>query len=865
MCTNSLASEMNKSVVAMEESHQISDFEASASKLGSLVQINSIAIDISASAMEEIEAPTHEHFSIRGFVAGIRKKNSKTCLPFPSEGINDADMINKYLPPILVPRFRWWQCSNCVPDIAMKTTQETAETSRSDIATCSCQNVGEKTASFLYSSESIVAAVPDENLGAIQNISAVSEEKTKVTEEANPVHIRERLNNTSDVSEKPGNASSGKDITFSALSHRRKPKLRSLADILVEVNNTLTDSPKKVQITSSTETEEDLGQQIELNVAKATKIPERKRMIALEEDREPRGSIYQSASKKIKGPMLDAEKKFKRVEISETESEGDGFMRFYQHTKPKRNKSLDTMKKIKQIRTENGPGSGREFPKIGVKCTSNLQKRAASQEASFGKLDEMGAYFRSILSGQQTQRMPNVSEKMLDVAVMPNGKGILDLSLDSYRSHERNSKRDIPDLNVEFCQNVKQFSADFEKRNLPQDKSLDVSASSSKEKAREGKLPGSSKPPRKDSNKELFASDDIPMEIVELMAKNQHERALGNSNRHINNSSREYRPPHVDTHSNTIYFPPLNRQSNISANFPPLKNSQLELTKPDQFRLFTSSTQSQQRNKTYFSTSTSTDLLWPPRRENLPPFPFSHSIQPNSTSVHLFTGQRHKGKNICDIKDKRDMIKEGRIVSGSTSIGSLDPYTNDTIPAMQLLSLMDQRVVAGPSFDKLGTNSFLDKPFSPCTHHARVNGKENHNFFSGPFFPQNSHSKDFSVARYGFHSSSESSKKVPSYLQGQGSLEIVNPKANPLRGSSSVEIRPARSNNLALGVCTLNRNPADFSFPDARNEFTISAKDLKPRKRNVSKEKLHLVNGEQRKKQRKKKDEHSSKNNRGLY
>lgn len=48
----------------MGESRGINDFEDSTSKLGSIVQINSIAIDISNS-MEAMESPVHEHFSIR--------------------------------------------------------------------------------------------------------------------------------------------------------------------------------------------------------------------------------------------------------------------------------------------------------------------------------------------------------------------------------------------------------------------------------------------------------------------------------------------------------------------------------------------------------------------------------------------------------------------------------------------------------------------------------------------------------------------------------------------------------------------------------------------------------------------------------
>lgn len=52
-------------VVIMEESRQKSDSPISASKsLGALIKINSIAIDIT-SAVEEVESPAHDHFSIR--------------------------------------------------------------------------------------------------------------------------------------------------------------------------------------------------------------------------------------------------------------------------------------------------------------------------------------------------------------------------------------------------------------------------------------------------------------------------------------------------------------------------------------------------------------------------------------------------------------------------------------------------------------------------------------------------------------------------------------------------------------------------------------------------------------------------------
>ncbi|KAL6501971.1 hypothetical protein OROGR_027104 [Orobanche gracilis] len=811
---------MDESIMAIVESHRISDSAASVS----LVQINSIAVDISTNAMGEMDAPIHEHFSIRGFVAGMRKKNPKTCVPYASQAKRNCDLMDDHLPPLLVPRFRWWQCSNCFPDVLKKsTTQETVEADRSDVCTSSCQNVGEKSSLFQHSMENA---------------------------------------DSSGINDKPaGNPLSGTNGALSVLPYRRKPKLRSLADILVEKKNPISDNPKALMQITTTEMEAVLGPQIELDVpvAKATKSPDRKRTISLEEDRGPLGLIF---PKRIRSLASDAEKKCKSIVIFESET--------------KRNKTLNIRKKMKRTEIANGTVSRRYSAKVSVECTANLKKRDVSQETRFGESGEMGAYFRSVLSEQRMHRISNVSDKTpgveaaADDTLMPNSKGVSNLPLNSYKGAERNSKseasivqrRCIPDLNVEFHQKTakthrKQFCA-VSKKNLLLHKTLDASAySSSKEKSREHRnKPGLARSLKKDRNLEIEASDDIPMEIVELLARNQHERALGTSRKHINNSPtgyHVYRDGHpirrsdlTTTSRNMVYG-----QNNISENPTPLQQSHRDMAKPDesQFRLLTSSIPIQQRKRTQFPTSSSTELLWPPTRENVSPFclsvPHNQPVQTNNTGVHLFSSQ-----------DKQAMLKEAKIVSGCSSVGSLNPYSNDTIPAMQLLSLMDPHVVSGSSFE-LGTRSFLDKPFSPSTHHAWLNGKENHNFLGRSIFPQNSHSNHFSGFSYGVYSSGESSKKVTTFFRGQGPVEVANLKSNYLKGSSSLMIRPARS-ELALGVCTLNRNPADFSIPGARNEFTISAKHLKPRNRNDPNKKSRMVYWEGSKRQKIKNDKQNA-------
>lgn len=85
------------------------------------------------------------------------------------------------------------------------------------------------------------------------------------------------------------------------------------------------------------------------------------------------------------------------------------------------------------------------------------------------------------------------------------------------------------------------------------------------------------------------------------------------------------------------------------------------------------------------------------------------------------------------------------------------------------------------------------------------------------------------------------------------------PKNVDFAGPSNLVIHQPRG-NVALGDCTLNRNPADFSTPNARNEYTISYKDLKPRKINYPrKEGSRPANVEGDKRQRMRKDASSSK------
>ncbi|KAL7122069.1 hypothetical protein ACP275_01G022700 [Erythranthe tilingii] len=806
---------MENSTVLREESHQKSDSPVSASKsLGSLVRINSIAIDIT-SAVEDIESPIHEHFSIRGFVAGMRKKNRKTCLPFASQG-NDDELADN-LPPLVVPRFQWWQCSNCVPDINTKrSTDDTVLllADRSDVGTSSCPI--------------IVAEKKDLFLGVKENIAS----KDKAVNQRDNVAVRPLC-----IVDEQENVSSGKDGSFNAFPHRRKPKLRFLADIMVEKgNNSTSDNVRTISVDQKKAVSDS---------AEVSRSPQSKRKMVVEEEEEEeeRGA----SAKKNRTLVLHADRKCRRVRNSESESEKDAPARLdsklgarVEKIKKKRNKGLDISKKATRPHT------------------LITEDRTAVSVSTMGELktDEAEANLVPLLMATSINKESSI---LGDCST--KGKVGLDLSLNSFMDADIiNSKnrasfvqfRGIPDLNEEFPQRTN-YS---DKRNFPlhNKTSSDAFASYSKESTREGKGHfGVYEPQKKDNSMEIGTSDDIPMEIVELLARNQHERALGNARR-------GYSGLYTDQRPGMISFPLAGRNGStlgngnvgVRQNTNPLINlaqfnntySQIEIGKPEerQFGFFSSSTSRQQHIKKHYPASGSiligqrpstggAELFWPPTRENVP----FHLSTNRMGVVGSYSDQCYKGKStvMSDhhtkvVKGKKAAFEEGRVGSTSSAASgrSLDHYSNDTIPAMQLLSLMDQRIVSGSSFE-VGPKRFLDSSFSSSNQNRHINGKENHNL------------KDLSSGfRYGgAYCSGESSKKDSSYVLGQRLDGLV--------------IRPEIS-NLRLGPCTLNRNPADFSIPDVRNEFTLTAKDLKFRKRsNASKEKMRSSNLESRGKMRK--------------
>ncbi|KAM5565508.1 protein EMBRYONIC FLOWER 1 [Rosa sericea] len=90
--------------------------------VGSFVKIDSISIDLDDANDDNRHAGKCEHFSIRGYVSEVRKKNWKICWPFALDGdLAKSDQEKTaMLPPLDAPKFRSWCCQNCLREIGSK-------------------------------------------------------------------------------------------------------------------------------------------------------------------------------------------------------------------------------------------------------------------------------------------------------------------------------------------------------------------------------------------------------------------------------------------------------------------------------------------------------------------------------------------------------------------------------------------------------------------------------------------------------------------------------------------------------------------------------------------------------------------------
>ncbi|XWS17727.1 hypothetical protein CRYUN_Cryun33cG0092000 [Craigia yunnanensis] len=105
-----------ESTIAVKETHQSCSSNLVAKSVESPIKIDSISIDL-INANDDIDSGKCEHFSIRGYASEMRNRDWKKCWPFALDaGQNISEEQNYKLPPLLVPKFRWWCCQNCLQE-----------------------------------------------------------------------------------------------------------------------------------------------------------------------------------------------------------------------------------------------------------------------------------------------------------------------------------------------------------------------------------------------------------------------------------------------------------------------------------------------------------------------------------------------------------------------------------------------------------------------------------------------------------------------------------------------------------------------------------------------------------------------------
>ncbi|KAL3645912.1 hypothetical protein CASFOL_011092 [Castilleja foliolosa] len=639
------------------------------------------------------------------------------------------------------------------------------------------------------------------------------------------INLPQFMNDNSPADD-PKNVSSGSDIfEFSSLSNKRKPKLRSLSEII--------DEEKSFKIKNYPKTK---PLQI---VADLNRQPDKPEPFET-------GSPIVTA-KRSNGPVTEAKnpnfnnnnrqvykrKRYYTESGSVTNIRPAGLAspisaKTQKQYRARKQTSLDMNKKPKLVDMEN-------------------RKTVTTNETGSDDTGNVGPFVKSSLLGKQMNNASNMSK---------GKRPVLDLSEKQETSRKYTG---LPDLNELF----------IEKTSMPDPtlhENLDISASSGKETVREGKRPMVEHQPVENiDNNTIGASEDTPMKKVELSAKRQRGRAPVLSKKplipeRIQSSFKG--SPYAKNTPGPINFPYTNAKTGLSGNLGPVQGFLNFPSSPNlvrsQIGRLCSLTPGQPSMPLYSGpnpissgprprVNEGSDLLWPPRIKNAT-FDLNNGLEDPSD----------KGKSVIYMKDdgKRDVTngsssKEGNIGPGRYK--SLDAYSSETIPAMQLLSLVDPRIVPGSS-SKVGPNHFLDGQLSPCNHYPRLNkndDQQNDTFIGFSFFAQSDRSKNFQTLIDGVLYSSDSSNKY--FSQGQVPQLKGNPKDIILAGPSNLASQPSRS-NLEVEICTLNQNPADFSFPDAKNEFMIDGEDLNPKKRNSLKKKSRAGNVEGCKRQRARKE-----------
>ncbi|KAI5403302.1 hypothetical protein KIW84_050752 [Lathyrus oleraceus] len=196
--------------------------------------------------------------------------------------------------------------------------------------------------------------------------------------------------------------------------------------------------------------------------------------------------------------------------------------------------------------------------------------------------------------------------------------------------------------------------------------------------------------------------------------------------------------------------------------------------------------------------------------------------------------------------------------------GSLDLYSNETIPAMHLLSLMDAGMQSRTPFN-VGVNAqMLNRPSYPgdCNTKMEISSKANgtlkrqsSDYYNRSYLSDKSHGCLIGSQTFGGSSSAQHGKKFTKDAGSNDQNSTKFGKKEKMRSSNAPlqsrflkqcslsynETKTSQQHRLEAhgthtsvqlkitpGVsCTVNRNPAEFTIPETGNVYMIRGEDLK--------------------------------------
>ncbi|KAG4909123.1 hypothetical protein JHK87_055239 [Glycine soja] len=344
--------------------------------------------------------------------------------------------------------------------------------------------------------------------------------------------------------------------------------------------------------------------------------------------------------------------------------------------------------------------------------------------------------------------------------------------------------------------------------------------------------------------------DDIPMEIVELLAKNQYERCLPDVE---NRSSTLEKPSWKESTDDRWFYCTQKRGDELVKRQPKGENLREDIRK-------NMVTRGENVKPSKRKPDDEASRIWASLTSNSQGYDFPKKVvssQHPSSSVDitsLQSGAFHKQNMKRDIdlnymnlnaagleKLSRNSSSETfNRMNGEYSFpckhsgmephqnlrGSLDLYSNETIPAMHLLSLMDAGMQSRTAFD-------VGRSFLPDKHGC---------FAGSPTFGASSstpHDKKL-IRATAFNGQNpmksgrkEKMKSSNSTLQNKVSKQICWPR-NETETSLQRKLEvngnhetPVPYKIISGNTCMVNRNPADLTIPETGNIYMIRGEDLK--------------------------------------